>query len=120
MSNIVLNSKTYTGEPGSRPATWVERSLGLFAGFSFLTGRVTSASKKIIVKWNLAIPTLVPADSPCGCAGQVKYTTYATVEVRFPPSITAAERTDVKARLQSLMTNAIVTDSIESLVIASP
>lgn len=115
MSNLVLNSLTYVGQGIINGVNrFIEKSAGLVTGFVNLTNRV-AFQDKTIVHWKLVIPTLVPEDSECGCAGQVKYTNYLDITVRYDRSTTAADRTAMLTTIRDLVATANFGDSITSL-----
>lgn len=118
MSNIVLNTVTYIGEGFIAGATrFMNRSASLLSGFSSLYGRVNTGGKKTEVRWNLTIPVLVPEDSPCGCAGEVKFITYASFQVKFDAKADATHRADVYERMVDLLADAKVKASVEELTL---
>lgn len=104
MSTITLNSKAYPW------ANWTQTGLSRFVnagatavGNSGLTFGVKSTAKAVDASVVLAVPVLVAADSPCGCAGSVKFTDYTTIRRQVNPLATAAERADNLARLRALV-----------------
>lgn len=118
MSNIVLNAITYVGEGFVAGATrFMNRSASLLSGFSSLYGRVNTGGKRTEVRWNLTIPVLVPEDSACGCAGEVKFITYAQIQVKFDAKADAAHRLDVYTRMVDLMGSLPVASSIKDLTL---
>lgn len=120
MSNIVLNAITYIGEGFVGGATrFMNRAASLLSGFSSLYGRVNTNAKKSEVRWNLTVPVLVPEDSPCGCAGEVKFITYASVQVKFDAKADYAHRQDMYLRLKDLLADTKVKASIEDLTLLS-
>ena len=116
MSNIVLNAVTYVGEGIQNGVTnFINRSAELLSGFSSLVGRVRNQNKRVEVRWNLAIPVLVADDSPCGCAGEVRFITYVELSVKFDQRADHAHRTDVYSRLLDLVAAAQVESSVVDL-----
>lgn len=116
MSDIVLNATTYVGEGIQNGVTnFINRSAELLSGFSSLVGRVRNQNKRVEVRWNLAVPVLVADDSPCGCAGEVRFITYAEVSVKFDQRADLAHRTDVYERLVDLLAATQVGSSIKNL-----
>jgi len=116
MSNIVLNATTYVGEGIQNGVTnFINRSAGLLSGFSSLVGRVRNQNKRVEVRWNLAVPVLVADDSPCGCAGEVRFISYAEVSIKFDQRADAAHRTDVYGRLLDLITSTQFESSVKDL-----
>jgi len=118
MSNIVLNTITYVGEGFINGATrFMNRAASLLSGFSSLFGRVNTGGKRTTVRWNLTIPVLVPEDSACGCGGDVKFITYAEVQVKFDARADATHRADVYTRLTDLLASSQVESSIKDLTL---
>lgn len=119
MSNIVLNSKTYTGIgfDANGVSQWVEQSGGIPSSFSKLTGKVNLGSGKSgsTVKWKFAVPIVAASDSSCACEGDVLRTYYVRIEVDEPAGSQSAERIDVRARIASLIGVTQFVDSIEDL-----
>lgn len=116
MSNIVLNTVTYIGEGIQNGVTnFINRSAEMLSGFSSLVGRVRNAGKRVEVRWNLAIPVLIAADSPCGCAGEVNFITFVEVAVKFDQRASSAQRTDTYARLKDLILSSQFENSVKLL-----
>lgn len=116
MSNIVLNSLTYVGNGIVNGLnSFIERSAGIVNGFRYLNNRITLGDRSI-VSWKLAVPVLVAADSPCGCAGAVKYTAYVDVVTKFDRAATADERAAILQSTKDLVAHANFGASITSLV----
>lgn len=117
MSNIVLSGLTFVGSGiVNGVALFVERSAGIVSGFRKLTSKVNYADKTN-VHWKVELPTIVAADSPCGCAGEVSYINYIDVSARFDRRTTAAERTAVLDMIQDLVASSQFEASITSLVL---
>jgi len=119
MSNIVLNSKTYAGIGFNQngQSVFKESSAGVPSGFSYLTEKVNAGTGTAdsSIKWNLSIPVIATEDSDCSCAGSLLRTYYARVEVTIPAGSTAAERTDLLARVQNLVDTTQFADSVRDL-----
>ncbi len=116
MSNIVLNSLTYVGNGTiNGVVSFINRTAGIVAGFRKLTNRV-SFGDKTVTAWKLVEPTLVAADSTCGCAGEVRYLNYVDITVRLDRATTAAERTALLTSIRDLVATTHFGDSITSLV----
>lgn len=117
--SITLNSKVYNfaGWNQNQQASYSETSGAVPSSFSFLTAKVNTGTGKSasFVKWNLSIPVVTTVDSECGCIGDLLRTYRVKVEVEIPAGSSASERTDVVARLTSLIGNAQFTASINSL-----
>lgn len=111
MSNIVLNTKTYTGTNSfvNGVVSWIERAAGIAAGFSTLRSslRMDPAREgKVRVKWDIDMPIVATEDSSCTCTGDVLRSAVADISVRLDKSLTLAERTDFANRLQDLVASA--------------
>lgn len=116
MSTIVLNSLNYVGSGILNGVSWfMERSKGLANAFSSLTARVGFTKDKTNVLWKLVVPVVKETDSSCGCAGEVVRTTYVDISVRMDRAATAAERDDVKVRVQNLVASPQFAASITNL-----
>lgn len=116
---ITLNSKVYNWAQFDQSGTsrYLETSNAMPTGYSPLTARVTmSTGKSQKVKWRLAIPTVATADSPCGCVGAVLGTSYVTIEVDVPSTGTLTDRTDLLARVVSLVSTTEFGDSVKKLI----
>lgn len=104
---ITLNSKVYDNVGFNPQGQFVysEKSAGVPSGFSYLTAKVNTGTGKSdsVVKWNLSIPIVATTDSSCACIGGVLRTYYVRMEITEPAGATAAERTDVRARIASLI-----------------
>jgi len=106
MSNITLNTKTYTGDGiFNGLASWTERSGGIAASFSRLTQSLVINSMARI-RTKLVMPIVATESSSCACAGDVVRTADADISVRLHPGMTLAERTDFADRLQDLVASA--------------
>lgn len=120
MPNIVLNSHTYApnGFNQNGMSVYSDRSSGVPSGFSYLTTKVTTSTGKdsSSTKWNVSVPVLVPEDSACGCAGEVSRVYYIKLDATIPAGSTAAERTDILARIRDLVATAEFGASITNLV----
>lgn len=115
MANIVLNTKTYTGGGVANSiATYTERSSGVAAGFSPLTGTVRMDTKSRI-QWKLGMPVIAAEASPCACPNDVVRRLDADLSIRFDPGATTAERTDFADRLKDLVNSAQFRASLISL-----
>lgn len=116
MSTIVLNSLNFVGNGILNGLnSFIERSTGVVNGFKYLNNRITLGDKTTVA-WKLSVPVLVPEDSPCGCAGAVKYTNYVDISLRCDRATSAAERTAILTSIRDLVTTTNFGDSITSLV----
>ena len=116
MSNITLNTKSYTGTSGllNGVASWVERSLGLAALFSRVRSSIRLGDKSR-VKWTLDQPYPQPEGAPVCCAPGEERDSSTTISTRLHPSLTTAERTDHADRLKDLVNSAQFRASIIQL-----
>lgn len=116
MSNIVLNSLTYVGNGIINGLnSFIERSAGVVNGFRYLNNRVTLGDRTT-VSWKITDPVLIAADSPCGCAGKVKYTNYVDITLRADRATTADERAAILQSIRDLVATSNFGSSITSLV----
>lgn len=116
MSNLTLNTLTYVGNGIQNGiASWINRTAGLFAGFKTVSVQ-QSANDKIRIGWKVALPQLVAADSPCGCAGQVKYIDHADITIRIDRKTSAAERAAILATVRDLVASTQFGESITDLI----
>lgn len=124
---ITLNSVAYnwSGFDNSGTSRWTATAAGVASAFSNLTARVTigaqtsNASSPSRAKWRVQVPVVATEDSSCSCVGTVLRTAYAEVTVDFHPTATAAERQDVRKRIQSLVLTTEWIASVDNLVQAS-
>lgn len=118
MTNIVLNTKTYSGNGViNGTATYTDRSAGTAAGFSPLTGAVALGGGSALsrIRWKLAVPVITTEATPCACPDDVIRVGDVDVVVRFAKGATVAERTDLADRLKDLVSSAQFRASIISL-----
>lgn len=106
MSNIVLNTKTYTGTGlYNGLANWLEQSGGIAASFSRLTQSLVINSM-IRVKTKLVMPVVASESSSCSCEGDVIRTADLDASIRMSPGMTLAERTDFADRVKDYFASA--------------
>lgn len=106
MSNIVLNTKTYSGSGiQNGVAAFVERSGGIAASFSQLkmSERIDT---KIRGKATLDLPVVATEATSCSCPGTVLRVADANLQFRMDTTMTTAERTDFADRLKDLVSSA--------------
>lgn len=117
--SITLNSKVYNWaqfDPNG-VSRYLETSSGVPTGYSNLTAKVTVGSGKTQkVKWRLAIPTVATEASSCSCPGAVLSTDYIEVSAEVASNGALASRSDLLARLRSLVLTTQFASSIENLV----
>lgn len=122
--SITLNSVMYNwaGFDPSGTSRWTATAAGVASAFSNLTARVTIGSqaskdaRPSRAKWRIQVPVIATEDSTCGCVGTVLRAAYADVVVDFAATATAAERTDMLARIRSLVLTPEFEGSITNLV----
>lgn len=115
MGNITLNTETYNGTGVTNGvAQYIERSAGVAAGFSPVTGSVRQDSKSR-VQWKLAQPVVATEASSCSCPGTVIRVMDADIRARLDPGATLAERTDFALRLKDLVASVEFQQSIINL-----
>lgn len=122
MSNLTLNTKTYTGAGLlNGVVSWIERSLGIASGFSAVRSslRIDPESQKdggkIRIKWDLELPVVATEDSSCSCAGEVLRKADVNITIRIDKGYTTAERTDFMERLEDLVQTTQFRASVISL-----
>lgn len=113
---IVLNTKTYNWSGWvNGVSSWIERSLGLAALFSSVTAslRIDSMARE---QWKLTVPfPPVPAEGCCATETVLGFAE-ATINIRMSPSLTTANRTDFRERLEDLIQSAEFTAAVVNLV----
>jgi hypothetical protein len=119
--SIVLNSKTYNFRGFQAPTNfslYLETSGGVPSSFSNLTAKVTDGGAKANtqVRWKLKVPTVQTEADACSCPGTVLDDTTVDIVITMGPSVTAAKRADVLARLQALVLKTEFTVSVTDLV----
>lgn len=117
MTDIVLNTKTYSGLGiNAGVSRYVERSGGVASSFSNLDQSITADGKILRHVTKLKFPVVATAASACSCEGEVLRTTDAILTIRVPQMATAAERKDFGLRLKDLISSPAFQASIENLV----
>ena len=119
MSNLTLNTKTYTGAGlVNGLVSWIERSLGIASGFSVTRSSLRTDPEKggkVRGKWDIDMPIVATESSACSCAGDVLRTADANISFRLDKRLTLAERTDFALRLKDLVASAQFQASIINL-----
>lgn len=114
-----LNGLTYdySGFSPQSISTWVERSLGVPAGFSILTNRVDGGGEAATkVRWKLKVPVIAAVDSVQAVAGEMLREYFVDIVFTVPAGATLAERTSVEDRINDLVALAPFKASITSLI----
>lgn len=117
-ANVTLNSVVYApGGTNNGLSTWTNRSAGFGSGFSNLTEKFVQPTTGDVVRitFSLAIPIVQAADSDCACAGTLLRTSSVQISVWVPVNSTDAERADLLARIQSLVSTTPFTDAVHLL-----
>lgn len=118
-ANVTLNSVVYSpaGANGSS-AKWVNRSAGVGAGFSTLLEKYqdpTSKGTVTRIEFDLDLPVVATSDDACACIGDLLRKSTVHISVWVPQNSTSAERADLLARIQSLVSAAPFTNAVGSL-----
>lgn len=118
--SITLNSHVYSydGFTNQAISQYSDRSGGVPSSFSPLTSKVEdgSSSSNTKVRWKLKVPVVATVDSECSCAGTLLREYITDIVITVPPGSTAAERTDLEARISDLVASPEFSASIISLV----
>lgn len=119
MSNLTLNTKTYSGAGFINGlVSWIERSGGIAAAFSTVVSslRIDPESKgKVRIKWTMDMPIVAAEATSCACPGEVVRNADVTIQVRIDKGFTTAERTDFMERLEDLVQTTQFRASVISL-----
>lgn len=115
-ANVTLNSIVYAPNGTSNGvATWGNRSGGYASSFSFLTEKMTQTNPDIVrFEFKLTVP-IVETVGPTPAIGTLLRQTQAFVTMLMPANSTTAERTDIKARMVSLIASTPFTDAVGNL-----
>jgi hypothetical protein len=117
-ANITLNSVVYaSGGTKNGVTTWTNRSGGVGASFTNVHEEFVQPAKGKVVrmKFSLDVPVVATTDSVCGCAGTLLRTSTCQISVWVPQDSSAAERTDLLARITSLVGTAPFTNGVGNL-----
>lgn len=115
MSDIVLNTKTYTGgSVVNGLMQWTERSLGLSGLFSWVRSQLRSTDRAR-PRWTLHLPFETPEGAPVCCGPNEFRSADADISIRLDHTLSTAERTDFADRLQALVASAQFRASIIQL-----
>ena len=116
-ANVTLNSVVYAPNGTSNGvATWGNRSGGYASSFSFLTEKMTQTNPDIVrFEFKLTVPIVETVGTGTAAIGDLLRTTSAFVTMLMPANSTAAERTDIKARMVSLIASLPFTDAVGNL-----
>lgn len=118
-ASVTLNAVVYSPAGSANgTAKWVNRSGGVLNSFSTLqqTFAEASGSKKLTrVNFRLDVPVVATADSTCACTGSLQRTASVQISVWMDPAYTAAERTDLAARIKDLAASGVFTAAVADL-----
>lgn len=117
-ANVTLNTVVYAPNGTANGiATWGNRSSGYGAGFSFLTERFTQSNKSEVVRmeFKLTVPIVETVGTAHDAVGTLLRTSTCIITVLVPANSTAAERTDLKLRIQNLVAATPFTDAVGNL-----
>jgi hypothetical protein len=117
-ANVTLNSVVYAPNGTSNGiATWANRSGGYGNSFSFLTEKMTQSAKSEVVRFEfkLTVPVVETVGTANAAIGDLLRTSTFFITALMPVNGTAAERTDMKARLVSLVASLPFTDAVGNL-----
>lgn len=118
MSTITLNSLAYVGAGIQNGISrFINRSLGIIAGFSNLTVSVNASKAKTTVKWKLVVPVINDEATACACPGDVLQETIVDISVRYDAKADLTHREDILARVQDLMATTPFEDTFKLLVL---
>lgn len=119
-TSLTLNTKVYNprGTQGGI-STWQLTGDATFGGASSSVTesvRGPGSDGNTRVRFLLTIPKAATADTSCACIGQlVGKPAKADVTVDVPTAFTAAERDDLRLRIQALVAHAVFTASVKDL-----
>lgn len=117
-----IDSVTYTYNPSNLSggsAFNVNRASSTYPagyqGMQRLTRGPVQGNGLYRVTLKLNDPTVVAADSACGCAGTVDYTNSVSVEFVLSEKSTVAMRTALRKKLAALLSDASVVAEVDNL-----
>ena len=116
-ANVTLNSVVYAPNGTSNGvATWANRSGGYGTSFSFLTEKMTQPNPDVVrFEFKLTVPIVETVGTGTAAIGDLLRTSTFFVTCLMPANSTAAERTDCKARMVSLIASLPFTDAVGNL-----
>lgn len=117
-ANVTLNTVVYApnGTSGGI-ATWANRSSSYGNGFSFLTEKFTQNNTSGVVRmeFKLTVPIVETVGTAHDAIGALLRTSTVFITCLVPVNSTAAERTDLKLRIQNLVASTPFTDAVGNL-----
>ena len=116
---LTLNTKAYTSRGSQNGiSSWAN------VGDATFGGALTSVTESVRgplqegrsrIRFVLMIPKAATEDTSCGCAGTITGTAKADIVIDVPGNFTAAERQDLRLRIQGLVANAVFTAAVDNL-----
>ena len=120
---ITLNTVVYSFRGISQPgnlSVYSNQDAGMPSGFSMLTAAVNGlnpgAKGSIRTSWKLKLPVVADTATACACPGDVLDEYIVDVIVTAPRKSVAAQRTEIRKRIQSLVLAPEFVASIEGFV----
>jgi hypothetical protein len=116
-ANVTLNSVVYAPNGTSNGvATWGNRSGGFANSFTFLTERMTQSNPDVVrTEFKLDVPIVETVGTGTAAIGDLLRKSQVFITLLQPANSTAAERTDLKLRVQGLVTSTPFIDAIGNL-----
>lgn len=117
-ANVTLNGVVYAPNGTSNGiATWANRSGGYGNAFTFLTEKLTQNAKTGVVRseFKLNVPIVETVGTAHDAVGDLLRTSTVIITVLQAANSTAAERTDLKLRIQNLVAALPFTDAVGNL-----
>lgn len=117
-ANVTLNTVVYAPNGvNNGVAVWANRSSGYGTGFSFLTEKLSQNGKSGVVRmeFKLTVPIVETVGTAHDAVGTLLRTSTVFITCLVPENSTAAERTDLKLRIQNLVASTPFTDAVGNL-----
>jgi hypothetical protein len=118
-ANVTLNTVVYAPSGTTNGvSTWANRSGGYGGSFTYLTEKMQPVSPQsglVRMEFKLTVPIVDTVGTACSCIGDVLRTSSVLITVWVPQNSTAAERTDLKLRIQNLVASTPFTDAVGNL-----
>jgi len=117
-ANVTLNTVVYAPNGTSNGvATWAYRGGGYGNSFTFLTEKMTQANNSSVVRteFKLTLPIVETVGTSTAAIGDLLRTSQVFITLLQPANSTAAERTDLKLRIQNLVASTPFTDAVGNL-----
>lgn len=117
-ANITLNSVVYSprGRDANGNSGWANTALSA-SHPRMITESIRGPGQNGVhrVMFKLVLPKVVGESDECGCVGDLKSTSIATIEVVIPSNFTLAEREDLAAQIQALVATTVFETAVEGL-----